>query len=149
MTSFPMYEIFWRGLWKFFLIRRWLYWHPLIFGYFWEVFPFFWRGKEKMVSFWWGGRNVSILTFGLFLLGGKSQPTSSMGGRGGVAIKFGVSSNSLKIKNNKHFFGSVSLLHVTSTSNNRPKILTGKMQYYHSVSICQGCIHKPFWLTFA
>ena len=60
MTSFPMYEIFWRGLWKFFL-RRWLYWHPLIFGYFWEVFPFFWRGKEKMVSFWWGGRNVSIL----------------------------------------------------------------------------------------
>ena len=45
------------------------------------------------------GREKCVDTFGLFLLGGKSQLTSSMGGRGGEgAIKFGVSSNSLKIK---------------------------------------------------
>ena len=85
---------------------------------------------------------MSILTFGLFLLGGKSQPTSSVGG-GGVLLNLGLIKFT-ENQNNKHFFGSVSLLHVTSTSNNRPKILTGKMQYYHSVSICQGCIHKPF-----
>ena len=58
--------------------------------------PFFLKGERKNGLFL-VGREKCVDTFGLFLLGGKSQPTSSMGG-GGVAIKFGVSSNSLKIK---------------------------------------------------
>ena len=59
--------------------------------------PFFLKGERKNGLFL-VGREKCVDTFGLFLLGGKSQPTSSMGGGGGVAIKFGVSSNSLKIK---------------------------------------------------
>ena len=61
--------------------------------------PFFLKGERKNGPFL-VGREKCVDTFGLFLLGGKSQPTSSMAGGGGegVAIKFGVSSNSLKIK---------------------------------------------------
>ena len=50
---------------------------------------------------------------------------------------------------NKHFFGSVSLLHVTSTSNNRPKILTSKcniiIQYpsARAASISLPDLHLP------
>ena len=56
--------------------------------------PFFLKGERKNGLFL-VGREKCVDTFGLFLLGSKSQPTLSMGG---VAIKFGVSSNSLKIK---------------------------------------------------
>ena len=55
--------------------------------------PFFLKGERKNGLFL-VRREKCVNTFGLFLLGGKSQPTSSMGGGGGgVAIKFGVSSN--------------------------------------------------------
>ena len=61
-----------------------------------ERYSLFSEGGKKKWSLS-GGEGEMCRYFGLFLLGSKSQPTLSMGG-GGVAIKFGVSSNSLKIK---------------------------------------------------
>ena len=44
--------------------------------------PFFLKGERKNGLFL-VGREKCVDTFGLFLLGGKSQPTSSMGRGGG------------------------------------------------------------------
>ena len=74
-------------------------------------------GKKK--GLFLVGRENCVDTFGLFLLGGKSQPTSSIGGKGG-AIKWGLIKFT-ENQNNKHFFGSVSLLNVTSTSTTGQK----------------------------
>ena len=49
--------------------------------------PFFLKGERKNGLFP-VGREKCVDTFGLFLLGGKSQPTSSMGRGGGGAIKW-------------------------------------------------------------
>ena len=43
-------------------------------------------GKKKWALS--GGRENCVGTFGIFLLGGKSKPTSSIGGGGGGAIKW-------------------------------------------------------------
>ena len=45
--------------------------------------PFFLKGERKNGLFL-VGREHCVDTFGLFLLGGKSQPTSSMGGGGAI-----------------------------------------------------------------
>ena len=47
--------------------------------------PFFLKGEIKNGLFL-VGREKCVDTFGLFLLGGKSQPTSSMGRGGGVLL---------------------------------------------------------------
>ena len=87
--------------------------------------PFFLKGERKNGLFL-VRREKCVDTFGLFLLGGKSQPTSSMGGGGGLLLN-GMAQTLGLIKltenqNNKHFFGSVSLLDVTSTSIHRMQI---------------------------
>ena len=47
--------------------------------------PFFLKGERKNGLFL-VGREKCVDTFRLFLLGGKSQPTSSMGGGGGLQL---------------------------------------------------------------
>ena len=50
--------------------------------------PFFLKGERKNGLFL-VGREKCVDTFGLFLLGSKSQPTSSMGGGGGLLLNLG------------------------------------------------------------
>ena len=51
--------------------------------------PFFLKGERKNGLFL-VGREKCVDTFGLFLLGGKSQPTSSMGKGGGGGLLNGM-----------------------------------------------------------
>ena len=56
--------------------------------------PFFLKGERKNGPFL-VGREKCVDTFGLFLLGGKSQPTSSMAGGGGGGLLLNLGSHQI------------------------------------------------------
>ena len=54
-----------------------------------ERYSLFSEGGKKKWSLSGGEGEMCVDTFGLFLLGDKSNPTSSMGGGGGLLLNLG------------------------------------------------------------